>query len=64
MFVIEVMSVILQVSVYKRTGKRIFLMTPIHHHFEKKGWSEPKVVFVFWAFAFVMAVIGLVLGML
>ena len=64
LFVIEALSDIIQVFFYKRTGKKVFLMAPIHHHFEKKGWSEIKVVFVFWSFALLMAVVGLVLGML
>ena len=46
-YVIETASVILQVAYFKKTGKRIFLMTPIHHHFEKKGWNEKKIVGVF-----------------
>lgn len=61
-FVAETLSVILQVTWYKRTGKRIFLMSPIHHHFEKKGWSEWKVDGVFWAWGIVFALIGLWLG--
>lgn len=59
LFVIETLSVIIQVTYYKRTGKRIFLMSPIHHHFEKKGWSEPKIVIRFWIIAVVFALIGL-----
>ena len=47
-FVIETASVILQVASFKLTGKRIFKMSPIHHHFEMSGWSEEKVVLVFW----------------
>jgi len=59
LFVAEAMSVIIQVFVYKRTGRRVFLMAPIHHHFEQKGWSEPTVVIRFWIVAFVLALAGL-----
>ena len=59
LFVVEALSVIIQVSVFKRTGKRVFLMAPIHHHFEKKGWSEPQIVVRFWIISFVLALIGL-----
>ena len=59
LFVVEALSVIIQVAVYKRTGKRVFLMAPIHHHFEHKGWSEPTVVIRFWIIAFVLALAGL-----
>jgi phospho-N-acetylmuramoyl-pentapeptide-transferase len=59
LFVVEAMSVIIQVAVYKRTGRRVFLMAPIHHHFEHKGWSEPTVVIRFWIIAFVLALAGL-----
>ena len=58
-FVVEALSVVIQVVVYKRTGKRVFLMAPIHHHFEHKGWSEPTVVIRFWIVAFVLALAGL-----
>jgi phospho-N-acetylmuramoyl-pentapeptide-transferase len=59
-FVIETLSVIIQVFYFKRTGgKRIFLMAPLHHHFEKKGWPESKVVIRFWILAIVFALIGL-----
>ncbi len=58
-FVVEALSVVIQVAVYKRTGKRVFLMAPIHHHFEHKGWSEPTVVIRFWIVAFVLALAGL-----
>ncbi|WP_439750063.1 phospho-N-acetylmuramoyl-pentapeptide-transferase [Ileibacterium valens] len=61
-FVAETLSVIIQVTYYKRTHKRIFLMSPVHHHFEKKGWSEWKVDTVFWAFGALFALIGLWLG--
>ena len=59
LFVVEAMSVIIQVLVYKRTGKRVFKMAPIHHHFEQMGWSEPTVVIRFWIIAFVLALAGL-----
>ncbi len=55
---VEVVSVILQVASFQLFGKRIFKMTPIHHHFELLGWSERKVVLLFWCFSFVMAIIG------
>lgn len=59
-FVIETLSVIIQVYYFKRTkGKRIFLMAPLHHHFEKKGWAESKVVIRFWILAIIFALIGL-----
>jgi phospho-N-acetylmuramoyl-pentapeptide-transferase len=58
-FVVEALSVIIQVAVYKRTGKRVFLMAPIHHHFEQLGWSEPTVVIRFWIISFVLALAGL-----
>lgn len=58
-FVAEVLSVILQVGSFKLTGKRIFLMAPLHHHFELKGWSEQKVVIRFWIIAVMLAVISL-----
>jgi phospho-N-acetylmuramoyl-pentapeptide-transferase len=58
-FVVEAMSVIIQVFFYKRTGKRVFKMAPIHHHFEQMGWSEPTVVIRFWIISFVLALAGL-----
>jgi phospho-N-acetylmuramoyl-pentapeptide-transferase len=58
-FVVEALSVVIQVAVYKRTGKRVFLMAPIHHHFEHLGWSEPTVVIRFWIISFVLALAGL-----
>ena len=58
-FVIETVSVILQVASFKLTGKRIFGMAPIHHHFELKGWPEPKVIVRFWIISFVLALAGL-----
>ncbi len=59
LFVIEALSVIIQVFFYKRTGKRVFRMAPIHHHFEQLGWSEPTVVIRFWIIALVLALAGL-----
>lgn len=59
LFVLEAVSVILQVGYYKITKKRIFLMAPIHHHFEKKGWAEATVVIRFWIIATILAIIGL-----
>lgn len=59
LFVIEALSVIIQVFFYKRTGKRVFKMAPIHHHFEQLGWAEPTVVIRFWIIAFVLALAGL-----
>jgi len=58
-FVIETLSVILQVGSYKLTRKRIFKMAPIHHHFELKGWAEPKVIVRFWIVSFVLALMAL-----
>lgn len=59
LFVVEALSVIIQVAVYKRTGKRVFKMAPIHHHFEQLGWAESTVVVRFWIVAFVLALVGL-----
>ncbi len=59
LFVVEGASVIIQVIYFKLTGKRIFLMAPIHHHFEQKGWKEPQIVIRFWIIAFVLALTGL-----
>lgn len=59
LFVVEALSVIIQVAYFKRTGKRVFLMAPIHHHYEKKGWSEPTIVIRFWIISLVLALIGL-----
>jgi len=59
LFVVEALSVIIQVLYFKRTGKRVFLMAPIHHHFEKKGWAEPQIVIRFWIIALILAMIGL-----
>ncbi|MGE5473332.1 MAG: phospho-N-acetylmuramoyl-pentapeptide-transferase [Ignavibacteriales bacterium] len=56
--VIEAISVIIQVLVYKKTGKRVFKMAPIHHHFELSGWSETKVVWTFWGLTVILCIIG------
>jgi phospho-N-acetylmuramoyl-pentapeptide-transferase len=58
-FVAEALSVIIQVFWFKRTGRRVFLMAPIHHHFEKKGYAESQIVIRFWIIAIVLAMIGL-----
>lgn len=59
LFVMETLSVMIQVAYFKMTGKRIFLMAPLHHHFEKLGWSEPTIVIRFWIIAVVLALVGL-----
>ena len=59
LFVLETVSVIVQVASFKLTGKRVFRMAPLHHHFEKKGWAEPTVVIRFWIIASILALIGL-----
>lgn len=59
LFVAEALSVIIQVLYFKRTGRRVFLMAPIHHHFEKKGWAESTVVIRFWIISLILAMIGL-----
>jgi phospho-N-acetylmuramoyl-pentapeptide-transferase len=59
LFVMEAVSVIVQVFVYKRTGKRVFRMAPIHHHFEQLGWKESTVVIRFWIVSIVLALLGL-----
>ncbi len=59
LFVVEALSVIIQVAYYKATGKRVFLMAPIHHHFEQLGWKEPQIVIRFWIISLVLALIGL-----
>ncbi len=59
LFVVEALSVIIQVLYFKRTGKRVFLMAPIHHHYEKKGWAEPQIVIRFWIISLILALIGL-----
>jgi phospho-N-acetylmuramoyl-pentapeptide-transferase len=59
LFVVEAASVIIQVASFKMTGKRVFRMAPIHHHFEQMGWTEPQVVIRFWIIAVVLALLGL-----
>jgi len=59
LFVLETVSVIVQVASFKLTGKRVFRMAPLHHHFEKKGWQEPTIVIRFWIIAIVLALVGL-----
>jgi phospho-N-acetylmuramoyl-pentapeptide-transferase len=58
-FVLENASVVTQVVSFKLFGKRVFLMAPIHHHFEKKGWAEPKIIVRFWIISILLALIGL-----
>ena len=58
-FVVETMSVILQIGSYKLTGRRMFLMAPLHHHFELKGWAENQVVVRFWIITIVLVLFGL-----
>jgi phospho-N-acetylmuramoyl-pentapeptide-transferase len=59
LFVVETVSVIVQVFWFKRTGRRVFLMAPLHHHFEKKGWAEPTIVIRFWIVSMILALLGL-----
>src|SRR5262249_37625140 len=59
LFVLEAVSVIVQVVSFKLTGKRVFRMAPIHHHFEQLGWTEPQIVIRFWIIAVVLALAGL-----
>ncbi|MFT4714899.1 MAG: phospho-N-acetylmuramoyl-pentapeptide-transferase [Paracoccaceae bacterium] len=59
LFVVEALSVIIQVLYFKKTGKRVFLMAPIHHHYEKRGWSEPQIVIRFWIISLILALVGL-----
>jgi phospho-N-acetylmuramoyl-pentapeptide-transferase len=59
LFVMEAVSVIVQVASFKLTGKRFFRMAPIHHHFEQLGWKEPTIVIRFWIIAVVLALVGL-----
>ena len=58
-FVVEALSVIIQVSWFKATGKRVFLMAPIHHHFERLGWLEQKIVVRFWIISVILALVAL-----
>jgi len=59
LFVVEALSVIIQVGYFKMTGKRVFLMAPIHHHFEQRGWGEAQIVIRFWIISVILALIGL-----
>ena len=59
LFVVETASVIVQVFWFRRTGRRVFLMAPLHHHFEKKGWAEPTIVIRFWIISMILALVGL-----
>jgi phospho-N-acetylmuramoyl-pentapeptide-transferase len=59
LFVLETVSVIVQVASFKLTGRRVFRMAPLHHHFEKKGWAEPTIVIRFWIIAAILALVGL-----
>lgn len=59
LFVVEALSVIIQVLYFKRTGKRVFLMAPIHHHYEKRGWAESQIVIRFWIISLILAMVGL-----
>ncbi|MCF0239373.1 MAG: phospho-N-acetylmuramoyl-pentapeptide-transferase [Streptococcus gallolyticus] len=63
-FVLETLSVIIQVVSFKTTGKRVFKMAPVHHHFEMLGWSEQQVVFAFWFVGFVFGIIGCLAGVM
>src|SRR6266496_5557664 len=59
LFVLEAISVIVQVASFKMTGRRVFRMAPLHHHFEQKGWTEPQIVIRFWIISIVLALVGL-----
>jgi phospho-N-acetylmuramoyl-pentapeptide-transferase len=59
LFVLETVSVVVQVASFKLTGKRVFKMAPIHHHFERLGWKEPTIVIRFWIISIVLAIVGL-----
>jgi phospho-N-acetylmuramoyl-pentapeptide-transferase len=58
-FVMETLSVMIQVASFKLTGKRVFRMAPLHHHFELKGWPEPKVIVRFWIITLILVLVGL-----
>ena len=60
-FVVEALSVMIRVASFKLTGKRVFKMAPLHHHYELKGWPEPRVIVRFWIITFVLVLIGLAL---
>ncbi len=59
LFVLEAVSVIVQVASFRMTGKRVFKMAPLHHHFEQLGWTEPQIVIRFWIISAVLALAGL-----
>ncbi|HEY3912365.1 MAG TPA: phospho-N-acetylmuramoyl-pentapeptide-transferase, partial [Stellaceae bacterium] len=59
LFALEAVSVIVQVASFKLTGRRVFRMAPLHHHFEQKGWAEPTIVIRFWIIASILAIAGL-----
>jgi phospho-N-acetylmuramoyl-pentapeptide-transferase len=59
LFVVETLSVIIQVASFKMTGKRVFRMAPLHHHYELKGWAEPKVIVRFWIITVILVLVGL-----
>jgi phospho-N-acetylmuramoyl-pentapeptide-transferase len=59
LFVLETVSVMVQVASFKLTGRRVFRMAPLHHHYEEKGWAEPTIVIRFWIIAVILALIGL-----
>ena len=63
-FLVETLSVIIQVVSFKTRGKRVFKMAPIHHHFEMLGWSEQQVVISFWFLGFICGIVGIVLGVM
>ena len=58
-FVMETLSVVIQVAAFKLTGRRVFRMAPIHHHFELKGWPEPRVIVRFWIITVILVLVGL-----
>ena len=59
LFVVEALSVIVQIISFKLTGKRVFKMAPLHHHYELKGWPEPRVIVRFWIITFMLVLLGL-----
>jgi len=59
LFVVETLSVIIQVASFKLVGRRVFKMAPLHHHFELKGWPEPRVIVRFWIISYILVIIGL-----
>ncbi|HSN15209.1 MAG TPA: phospho-N-acetylmuramoyl-pentapeptide-transferase, partial [Anaeromyxobacteraceae bacterium] len=58
-FLVEIVSVMIQVTWFKRTGRRVFRMAPIHHHYELKGWAEPKIIVRFWIISIMLALVAL-----